>query len=266
MRITTLASGSTGNCTLVQSAGGALLIDAGISARRITQGIGQQGTVPADLSAVLVTHEHTDHISGLAVFLKKTSAPVFAVAPVAAALRRLLPEHAARVHAVDGEGFSVDAFEITSIPTLHDSASSCGWRLETEEGAFGLCTDLGIVTEDVLEGLCGVDCALIEANHDIDMLLRGPYPPYLKKRILSDHGHLSNSAAAALAVTLASNGTERLILGHLSRHNNTPALARETVTTALRESLPPVLWPEVACAPECTPLTVEIGAQVPCML
>lgn len=265
MRVTTLASGSTGNCTLVQASSGSLLIDAGISARRITQGLGQLGEDANNLSGILITHEHTDHISGLAVLLKRTAAPVYALPAVALCLRGMLPERAAQIHSVD-HLFSLDGFEITPIQTLHDSADSCGWRIETEEDAFGLCTDLGVVTEEVLDGLCGVRCALIESNHDIDMLLRGPYPPYLKKRILSDHGHLSNAAAAQLAATLAANGTEQLILGHLSRHNNTPSKALETVCGHLEACLPEVLRPAVACAPEREFLTVEIGAYAPCML
>lgn len=264
MRITTLASGSTGNCTLVQTASGALLIDAGISARRITQGISSLGTEAASLCCILVTHEHTDHISGLAVLLKRTAAPVYALPSVAACLQAMLPERKMQIHPVS-EAFSVDDFTIFPIPTLHDSADSCGWRLEHAEGTFGLCTDLGIVTEEVLEGLCGVSCALIEANHDIDMLLNGPYPAYLKKRILSNYGHLSNAAAAELAATLSANGTERLILGHISRHNNTPGLALRTVCGHLISCLPEEIRPTVDCAPERDFLTVEIGGRVPCM-
>ena len=265
MRVTTLASGSTGNCTLLQTDSGSLLIDAGISARRITQGLTQLGDDARSLSAILITHEHTDHISGLAVLLKRTAAPVYALPAVAGCLTVLLPERAAQIHPVR-ETFSLDDFTISPIPTLHDSADSCGWRVETAEDTFGLCTDLGVVTEDVLDGLCGVRCALIESNHDVNMLLGGPYPPYLKKRILSDHGHLSNSASAQLAATLAANGTEHVILGHLSRHNNTPALAKETVCSHLEACLPEILRPTVDCAPERDFLTLEIGGYTPCML
>ena len=265
MRVTSLASGSTGNCTLVQSSSGSLLIDAGISARRITQGLGLLGEDARNLSGILITHEHTDHISGLAVLLKRTAAPVYALPAVALCLRAMIPEKKEQIFFAE-DNFSMDGFDITPIQTLHDSADSCGWRIETEEDTFGLCTDLGVVTEEVLDGLCGVRCALIESNHDIDMLLRGPYPPYLKKRILSDHGHLSNTAAAELAATLAANGTEQLILGHLSRHNNTPSKALETVCGHLEACLPQVLRPTVACAPEREFLTVEIGDCVPCML
>lgn len=265
MRVTTLASGSTGNCTLVQSQSGSLLIDAGISARRITQGLSVLGEDARNLSGILITHEHTDHISGLAVLLKRTAAPVYALPAVGHCLRAMIPERAEQIQFAE-DPFSLDDFDITPIPTLHDSSDSCGWRIEAEDEAFGLCTDLGVVTEEVLDGLCGVSCALIESNHDIDMLLRGPYPPYLKKRILSDHGHLSNAAAAQLAATLAANGTEQLILGHLSRHNNTPSKAMETVCGHLEACLPEVLRPKVACAPEREFLTVEIGESVPCLL
>ena len=120
--------------------------------------------------------------------------------------------------------------------------------------------------EDVIEGLCGADLALIESNHDVNMLLHGPYPPYLKRRIRSEFGHLSNEDAAQLAVTLCANGTRSLILGHISRHNNTPAMALRTVSDALREALPELLQPELSAAPECGPLAVEVKVSAPCSL
>lgn len=266
MRIVVLASGSTGNSTLVQWDGGSLLIDAGISARRIRTMLREQGVALCDLSAVFITHEHTDHICGLTVLLRQQPLPVYAVGATAKYLRQLIREHASLVLDAEANGFFIGNAKIFPIPTLHDALGSCGWRIETPEGVFGLCTDLGIVTEEVLDGLCGTDIALIEANHDVQMLLNGPYPPILKRRILSEFGHLSNDAAAGLAVTLCANGTQQLILGHLSRHNNTPGKALGTVDAALRAALPEALLPQLAAAPEVGPMTVQTGVETRCSL
>ena len=265
MRAVALASGSTGNSTLLQWEGGSLLIDAGISARRVRTMLRNEGTELSDLTAILITHDHSDHISGLQVLLRQCACPVFAMPGTAKTLRMILREHEGRFHDAAGE-FLLSEAQITPIPTMHDASESCGWRVETPEGTFGLCTDLGVVTEDVIEGLCGADLALIESNHDVNMLLHGPYPPYLKRRIRSEFGHLSNEDAAQLAVTLCANGTRSLILGHISRHNNTPAMALRTVSDALREALPELLQPELSAAPECGPLAVEVKVSAPCSL
>lgn len=264
MRVVSLASGSTGNSTLVRWQSGCLLIDAGISARRIRTAMRAEGVELCDLSAILITHTHTDHISGLEVLLRQRELPVCAQSPAAAQLRRLMPAHRDCFADVPCEGFLLGDAHIRPIPTLHDAAGSCGWRIETPEGVFGLCTDLGVVTDDVLDGLCGVDAALIEANHDRDMLLNGPYPPMLKRRILSEFGHLSNDDAARLAVTLCANGTRRLILGHLSRQNNTPGRAYAAIDSALRAALPEALLPRLAVAPEAEALALEV--EEPCAL
>ena len=266
MRAVVLASGSTGNSTLVQWSEGAVLIDAGISARRIRTMLRSEGSELSDLSAILITHEHSDHISGLQVLLRQCACPVYALPAVAKLLRGLLPEHRDRFFDAPFGGLELDQAFLLPIPTLHDAAGSCGWRVETPEGVFGLCTDLGFVTEEVLDGLLGSDIALIESNHDEQMLRNGPYPPALKRRIASEYGHLSNDDAAELAVFLCSNGTESLILGHLSRHNNTPRKALETVERAVRSALPEVLWPDLAAAPELGPLSVERRVVSACSL
>ena len=266
MRAVALASGSTGNSTLLQWEGGSLLIDAGISARRVRTMLRAEGTELSDLAAILITHDHSDHISGLQVLLRQCACPVYAMPGTANMLRAILRGHESRFHDAPSGGFWLRDALITPIPTMHDASESCGWRVQTPEGTFGLCTDLGVVTEDVVEGLCGADLALIESNHDVNMLLHGPYPPYLKRRIRSEFGHLSNEDAAELAVTLCANGTKSLILGHISRHNNTPAMALETVSAALKEALPELLQPELTAAPECGPLPVEVKVSASCSL
>lgn len=266
MKVLALASGSTGNSTLLRWQGGCLLIDAGISARRIRTMLRSDGVELQDLDAIFITHEHSDHIQGLSVLLRQQPVPVYALPKVANMLRSLFPMHRALFIDADASGVSFSGACAYPISTMHDSADSCGWRIETAEGVYGHCTDLGLVTDDVLDGLCGSDIALIEANHDVDMLRNGPYPPALKRRILSEYGHLSNDAAAELALTLCANGTRSLILGHISRHNNTPGIALRTVQTALHEALPEVLWPELTAAPELGPLLVEQKVRAVCSL
>lgn len=233
MRLTTFASGSSGNCALLQCGGTSLLLDAGISFRRIRDALAVSGLTIADLSAVLVTHEHSDHISGIATMLRHSGVPFFAPRTV---LRRLCAASAgveARMHPVaPGKSFNVGEVRVTPFATPHDTAESVGWRVEGD-GVFGLATDLGCVTDEIFAGLAGADAVLIEANHDVDMLRAGPYPAALKRRILSDHGHLSNERCGELAAYLSDRGTQYIVLGHLSRENNTPDRAYRAVADAL---------------------------------
>ena len=219
MRAVALASGSTGNSTLLQWEGGSLLIDAGISARRVRTMLRNEGTELSDLTAILITHDHSDHISGLQVLLRQCACPVFAMPGTAKTLRMLLREHESRFHDASSEGLCLADAAVMPIPTMHDASESCGWRVRTPEGVFGLCTDLGVVTEDVVEGLCGADLALIESNHDVNMLKSGPYPYPIKRRILSDYGHLSNPDCAAALPSFVQAGLTRIMLGHLSPEN-----------------------------------------------
>lgn len=266
MRVLALASGSTGNSTFLHTPKGGLLIDAGISARRIRMMLREEGIALDAVSAILITHEHTDHIKGLEVLLRQNPVSVYALPKTAKLLRGLYPEHRDLILDTPQEGISFPDAYAAPIATMHDSADSCGWRIESEYGIYGHCTDLGLVTDEVMEGLCGADLALIESNHDIDMLVNGPYPPVLKRRILSEYGHLSNDAAADLAVALCGNGTRSLILGHISKHNNTPGLAYRTVHSALCEALPEPLWPKLAVAPELGPLAVELKVRATCSM
>ena len=258
MRLVTFASGSTGNCALV-SAGGHILIDAGISLRRIRSNLSLSGLTPEDVSGVLITHEHSDHISGLAMLVKYHKTPVYAPAAVASYLCGSIPgiDPCLR-EIVPGEVFSLGGMNIRAFPTPHDARQSVGYRIESG-AVFGFATDMGHVTEEIVAALSGADAAVIEANHDADMLLSGPYPAYLKQRVLSGRGHLSNEEGAELALRLAESGTRTIILGHLSRENNTPSLAVGTVRQALddREVI-------VCAAPADERLTVEIEERQPC--
>ena len=233
MKLVTFASGSSGNCALVRQGESCVLIDAGISMRRIRAGLTRQGLNLENLGGILITHEHADHVSGLSMLVKYHAIPVFAPRTVGNHLLRAVPglEDCLTIIGKE-EPFSVQIFRITAFPTPHDTDESVGYCLEGE-GRLGFCTDTGSVTETMLSHLSGCGAVLIEANHDLEMLRYGPYPVYLKRRILSERGHLSNADCGELACALAERGTGRIALGHLSRENNTPRLARDTVRAAL---------------------------------
>ena len=233
MRIVTFASGSTGNYCLVSDGGVNMLIDAGISARRIVQGLGVLGLAPQDVCGVLITHEHSDHISGLPVLVKRTGMRIFAPSELGEVLRRVKPELSESIDYIPPDGgLCVGDVRITAFPTPHDASASFGYRIEGSE-VFAFATDTGHISDELLEGLQGADTVVIEANHDKVMLKNGPYPPFLKQRVLSKHGHLSNDDCAKLACLLADSGTRQIILGHLSQQNNTPEAAETAVSEAL---------------------------------
>lgn len=258
MKLTVFASGSTGNCALVQGGGRSVLIDAGISARRIRAGLARAGLLPSDIDGVFVTHEHSDHIKGLATLLKYDPVPVYAPGTVRGAIHRAIPGADVYTRELEPErALELGGLTVTAFPTPHDTPQSVGYRLEAADGCLAFATDTGCVTDTMLRYLAGAQIALIEANHDVAMLKNGPYPPYLQKRILSDRGHLSNAECTFLASVLAQTGTRRIVIGHLSKENNLPGLALRTVQrgvegTAASVSVAPELgFLEVESAPCC---------------
>ncbi len=253
MKLSVFASGSSGNCLLLSGGGVELLIDAGISARRLSVSLNRCGLSLQDIGGVLITHEHSDHISGLKGLLRYSRAQVYAPRTVASRLRGMLPEVDERLTVIPvGEEFTLGRMRIRAFRTPHDTPESVGYRVECG-GVFSLATDMGCVTDEVRENLRGSDAVLIESNHDEEMLRYGPYPFVLKRRILSDHGHLSNANCAALARELAESGTETIILGHLSRQNNTPAVALRETEKALEGT-----GARLFCAPELGCLEVKV--------
>lgn len=231
---TTLASGSTGNAALVSCGDTHILLDAGISAKRITTGLAALGVTPEALSAILITHEHSDHISGLQVFTKKNRVPIYATGPTCRQLcyKTAFLDDLVRAQEA-GAGTQIGSMWVESFPTPHDAAGSVGWSIAGEGQRMVLCTDLGHVTGEVRQAVEGCDLLVCETNHDVDWVKSGPYPYYLKQRILGDRGHLSNEAGAELAAFAVETGTKTVVLAHLSRTNNTPARAYETVSRRL---------------------------------
>ena len=231
---TTLASGSSGNAMLVSCGGTHVLVDAGVSARRITGGLAALGVAPGELSAILVTHEHHDHIAGLAVLTKRVRVPIVATAPTCRRICYKVPFVDDLVQEQEaGTGFQLGSLWVESFPTPHDAAGSVGYVISGAGSRMALCTDLGYVTPEVLAAVEGCDLLVCETNHDEDWVRTGPYPYSLKQRILGDYGHLSNEAGAELAARAVEGGTRAVVLAHLSQQNNTPAHARQVVCRRL---------------------------------
>lgn len=233
-----LFSGSEGNCTYIGNADAGILIDAGVSAKRIETALCERGIDPHRIAAVFVTHEHADHVSGLRVLTRRYGMRVYATGGTMEALvaaNRLDAAVDCRVLTPDApDGIVEGGCLIAAFSTPHDSRQSCGYRIHTADGRrIAVATDIGVMTDTVRTAITGCELIQIESNHDVDLLRRGPYPDFLKRRILSHTGHLANEACAAELCRLAQNGASRFVLAHLSRENNRPELAYETARVAL---------------------------------
>lgn len=233
-RLCTLFSGSSGNCSYISWAGGSVLVDAGASLKSIKREASLAGADLNNLKAVFVTHTHSDHISGLRVLLNNYNIPLVATKVTADILinEDLIPPKTEIIE-IDGGAVQIADIEVSGFATSHDAEGSCGYTfLLPGEKKVAVCTDLGVVTEEVRNAVTGSNAVIIESNHDVTMLKNGPYPPYLKLRIMSDKGHLSNNACAAELPALINSGTTRFVLAHLSRKNNLPQIAFNTAKTA----------------------------------
>jgi len=230
----TLASGSEGNCLLLSAGDTHILVDAGISCRRINTALGELGLSLRDVAAVFITHEHSDHISGLQTMVRRHEMPIYTGPATARQLQYRIAGIAPRLRAVE-DAFPVGEVTVTPFATSHDVAGGMDYRFDRRGASVGVLTDTGYVTDQARSALRGVELLVLESNHDVEWLRSGPYPYPLKARILSDQGHLSNDAAAAFAAEMAEHGTRQFVLAHLSRENNTPQRALDTVERALAD-------------------------------
>ena len=240
-KIYTLYSGSGGNSTFIKVGDTRILIDAGKSARALCRSLCDVGEDINDIDAIFITHEHSDHVSALEVLSKKHRIPIHITEASALSLERL-PAPALLDNLCCHEiGFceQVGELKITSFRTPHDSRMSVGYRIEFEDSgceyAIGFATDIGYVSDEIRKNLTGCRAVVIESNHDVDMLMHGPYPRELKLRVSSKRGHLSNAECAELASELAQSGTEAFMLAHLSKENNEPTLALDEIRGAVEE-------------------------------
>ena len=237
MEIASICSGSSGNCILIKSGDTNILVDVGISNKRIVEGLKYFHTSPNEIDAVLITHEHSDHVKGLGVFLRAHPVSVFATKGTidgilcSSSLGEINSELFKEIE--PDELFTVGNVDVKAISTSHDTSDSVCYRFENKDKACAIVTDLGTYEDDLVDALQDLDAILIEANHDLKMLEVGPYPYSLKTRIWSDVGHLSNEACGRLLSEIVSDKMHYIILGHLSKDNNYPELAFETVRNEL---------------------------------
>ncbi len=238
VQFTILGSGSGGNCAYLEAGDTRLLIDAGFSARQIRERLAGIGRAPENLTAILITHEHGDHICGLGALCGKTNTPIYANRHTREAIQRQFPDAPLRFQVFEtGASLGFSGVEVQTFSVPHDAMDPVGFLLQTDSGHIGFLTDLGHVTKLILERVRTANALVLEANHDLRLLQDDHRRPWsTKQRILSRHGHLSNDAAAQTAVELASSHLQRIYLGHLSRDCNRPELAYKTVNAALEKA------------------------------
>ncbi len=238
LRFSPLFSGSSGNAIYVGCDDAQILVDAGMSGTRVFQELERVGVDSRGLDAILVTHEHADHIKGIGILSRKLDLPVFAtegtwqgmygkIGPIAEKNRVIIEA---------GQDFFMGSIDVTPFPIPHDAAEPVGYTFEADGAKLAIATDLGCIRDMWFNHVLGADAVLLESNYDPDMLRAGPYPYELKQRILSRHGHLSNDDAGRAAAELARHGTRQIILGHLSKENNFPELAMRSCELYLQQS------------------------------
>jgi phosphoribosyl 1,2-cyclic phosphodiesterase len=240
MRMTVLASGSRGNCTVLSSASASILVDAGLSCRETLKRMKAAGEDPHLLKAIVISHEHADHVAGLDVLARKLKIPVYITEDTYHCWRKVVRDKDGRPvtlerreHFHAGRSFMIGDITVTPFTIPHDAADPCGFTFKAQGVKIGIATDLGYLPFNVKNQLRGCDGLMIESNHDLEMLRNGPYPWMVKQRVMSRVGHLSNSALAEFFEKDYDGGASFLVLAHLSEHNNHPELARETAYKAL---------------------------------
>jgi len=237
MKLCSIASGSSGNCIFVGSRKTNILVDAGISAKKIEYGLKLIDIYPDTIQGILVTHEHIDHVSGIGVMARRYHIPIYATYETAMEIRRMkslgeIPAELFRYVEPD-KAFVINDICIEPFSISHDAANPVCYTMKADNEKIGIATDLGKYDEYILSKLKDSDLLMIEANHDINMLLVGKYPYFLKQRILGDKGHLSNDTSADLISKLMAKKKQHIILAHLSKENNYEELAYETVLCEL---------------------------------
>ena len=226
-----LASGSKGNACVVEGPQGSILIDCGLSRRALLSRASELGIDMGRVQALLLTHEHSDHVSGVTVFANRFDGDLYATAGTVAG-RSYLRSLPFTLFA-PGDVLEVAGMRVQTFHTSHDVADPVGFRFECGGDVLGYCTDTGVLTAEAREALRGCRVLALESNHDVQMLKHGPYPPFLQARILGKGGHLSNDQAAEALADLVTDSTQTVVAMHLSEKNNLPSIARRTLEAAL---------------------------------
>ena len=237
MEFCSIASGSSGNCTFTSTGQATVLVDAGITGKRITEGVNSLDRKMEEVDAILVTHEHIDHIRSLGVLSRKYHIPVYATGGTMRAIfccSSLGKLDYSLFHEIRAdEPFAVKDLTIRPFRICHDAAEPVGYRMSSGGKSFAVATDMGCYDDYIVENLTGLDGILLESNHDVNMLQVGPYPYPLKCRILGEKGHLSNEVAGKLLCDILHDDMQTILLGHLSKENNYEALAYATVISEI---------------------------------
>lgn len=233
MRLCSIASGSSGNCIYVGSGNTHILVDTGISKKRIEESLSELGVRGEQLSGIFITHEHVDHIQGLGVFCRKYNVPIYASQGTIMGIQACktigkIPETILHEIPID-ESFEIGDLRVRPFAISHDANEPTGFRIESENKAIAVATDLGIYDDYIVENLKGLNAVVLEANHDTHMVEVGPYPYPLKQRVLGNKGHLSNELSGRLLCDILHDKLSCVLLGHLSKDNNYAELAYETV-------------------------------------
>lgn len=243
MRLCSIASGSSGNCIYVGNDNTHLLVDTGISKKRIEDSLAELELKGEDLSGILITHEHSDHIQGLGVFSRKYEIPIYASRGTIAGIRACKSIGQIQdglLHEIPQDvSFDIGEFKIKPFSISHDANEPTGFRIENDNKAIAVATDLGTYDDYIIENLKDLDAVLLEANHDTHMVEVGPYPYYLKQRVLGNRGHLSNELSGRLLCNILHERLKYVLLGHLSKENNYAELAYETVKLEVTMSKTP---------------------------
>ena len=236
MRFCVLGSGSKGNATYLESGGVSILIDAGMSGIELQKRLAAIGVELSAIDAILVTHEHNDHVQGVGVLSRRTNIPVYANSATFSAASKIINKLFSYNEFETGTPFHFRNLEIHPFAISHDTADPVGFRISDGKVSFGYCTDTGKVSQLMLHRLASCQALVLESNHDIEMLQNGTYPPYLKQRIRSSQGHLDNVEAASFLQELAHDNLQHVVLAHLSEENNHPEIAFRTAVEALHEN------------------------------
>jgi phosphoribosyl 1,2-cyclic phosphodiesterase len=237
MKLCSIASGSSGNCIYVGSNNTNLLVDVGISAKRIESGLNGIDIMPDTIQGILITHEHSDHVSGLGILARRYHIPIYATYETACAISSIkslgeIPEELYH-YVKPNEAFCINDINIEPFATSHDASNPVCYTMRSEGRKIGIATDLGKYDDYIVSMLEGSEVLFVEANHDVNMLMVGKYPYYLKQRILGERGHLSNDTSADLISRLINPRLQHILLAHLSKENNYEELAYETVCCEL---------------------------------
>ncbi len=226
LELYSLISGSSGNCSLLTNGKTSILIDCGTSGKRAFAALEGLGFSPQKLAAILVTHEHDDHTRGVGIMARKLKLPVYATEGTHRNMKVGVIDDAQRRLVSPDITYDIDGIGVTPFTIPHDASDPCGYSFTDGADKVTIATDIGHMPDSLFSRISGSKSIILESNHDIDMLRMGGYPYPLKQRILSDHGHLSNAAAAKTALRLVNCGTEHIMLGHLSNNNNLPEIAQ----------------------------------------